>query len=118
MAEGGGHRGAAAFARMQAAMWRRLQADARKTFGDVATGAHANWTQATSFQDLVDRIKTSRERLFQWMDDLVCRYSPLPFIVLIVRANREWNEATSSGSVGLLYHQQFATRLTMHQILP
>ncbi|KAJ7059722.1 hypothetical protein C8F01DRAFT_1059095 [Mycena amicta] len=73
VAEGVKRLGDATFARMQAAMWRRLQTDAQKAFTDVATGAHANWVQATSFTDLVDRIKASRERLFQWMDELVRR---------------------------------------------
>ncbi|KAJ7053716.1 hypothetical protein C8F01DRAFT_1064577 [Mycena amicta] len=62
--------GAAAYARMHAAMWARVATKAELTFKD-GNGAHKSWVQAASFDDLVARIDATRDRLFEWMQELV-----------------------------------------------
>ncbi|KAF7310141.1 CxC2 domain-containing protein [Mycena indigotica] len=69
-ARDGGMSGAVSFARMQAAMSKRLQHNARATFRNADLGAHHDWVCATSFDDLVSRIDHWREVVFKWMDDM------------------------------------------------
>jgi hypothetical protein len=64
--------GAVTYAREQAAMYKRFQHNSRITFKSTESAAHAEWVAATSFDDLVARIDSSRDANFKWMDDLVC----------------------------------------------
>ncbi|KAJ7026891.1 hypothetical protein C8F04DRAFT_1296032 [Mycena alexandri] len=65
-----GTNGATTFARMQAAMHRRLELNATTLFKSADSGAHHDWVAATSFDDLVERIDRWRDAVFKWMDDL------------------------------------------------
>ncbi|KAJ7020760.1 hypothetical protein C8F04DRAFT_285410 [Mycena alexandri] len=65
-----GMNGVVSFARMQAAMHRRLELNARTIFKSADSGAHHNWVAATSFDDLVERIDGWRDAIFKWMDDM------------------------------------------------
>ncbi|KAJ7703365.1 hypothetical protein B0H16DRAFT_1747963 [Mycena metata] len=69
-AQNGGVSGAATFARMQAAMYRRLEHNAKLTFKDAESGAHHDWVSATSFDELVVKIDEWRKVVFKWMDDM------------------------------------------------
>ncbi|KAJ7025934.1 hypothetical protein C8F04DRAFT_1126812, partial [Mycena alexandri] len=69
-AQNGGVNGAATFARMQAAMYRRLEHNAKLTFKDAESGAHHDWVSATSFDELVVKIDEWRKVVFKWMDDM------------------------------------------------
>ncbi|KAF7289812.1 CxC2 domain-containing protein [Mycena indigotica] len=62
--------GAVTFARMQAAMHRRLQHNAEVVFKDAESGAHHDWVSATSFDDLVIKIDAWRDAVFGWMDKM------------------------------------------------
>ncbi|KAJ7025895.1 hypothetical protein C8F04DRAFT_1268747 [Mycena alexandri] len=65
-----GKNGVSSFARMQAAMHRRLELNARTIFKSADSGAHHDWVAATSFDDLVERIDQWRDAVFKWMDDM------------------------------------------------
>jgi len=64
-------KGAVAYARMQAAMYKRLQHNATRIFKN-ADGAHADWVGATTFDELVVKIDSWRDMVFTWMDEMVC----------------------------------------------
>ncbi|KAJ6595489.1 hypothetical protein DFH09DRAFT_1305304 [Mycena vulgaris] len=66
----GGVNGAVTFARMQAAMHKRLEHNARVTFKDPESGAHHDWVSATNFDELVKKIDKWRDILFKWMDEM------------------------------------------------
>ncbi|KAJ7266425.1 hypothetical protein B0H12DRAFT_1230205 [Mycena haematopus] len=72
----GGVNGAATFARMQAAMFSRLQRNAKVIFKSPARGAHHDWVAATSFDDLVTKIDRWRDVVFKWMDDMCGQFGP------------------------------------------
>ncbi|KAJ7164225.1 hypothetical protein C8R46DRAFT_1220734 [Mycena filopes] len=65
-----GVNGAATFARMQAAMHRRLEHNARVAFKDADSGAHHDWVCASTFDELVVKIDAWRDVVFKWMDDM------------------------------------------------
>jgi hypothetical protein len=65
-------RGAATFARMQAAMYRRLRHNAQVIFKSAESGAHHDWVSASTFDDLVAKVDRWRDKVFKWMDDMVC----------------------------------------------
>ncbi|KAJ7623079.1 hypothetical protein DFH06DRAFT_759654 [Mycena polygramma] len=65
-----GLNGAVAFARMQAAMYKRLEHNAKAINKSKDSGAHHDWVTATSFDDLVDKIDGWRDVVFKWMDDM------------------------------------------------
>ncbi|KAJ6552461.1 hypothetical protein DFH09DRAFT_925108 [Mycena vulgaris] len=67
----GGVNGAVTFARMQAAMYRRLEHNAKVIFKSSDSGAHADWVSATTFDELVTKIDGWREAVFKWMDTMV-----------------------------------------------
>ncbi|KAJ6483045.1 hypothetical protein DFH09DRAFT_949926 [Mycena vulgaris] len=67
----GGVNGAVTFARMQAAMYRRLEHNAKVIFKSPDSGAHADWVSATTFDELVTKIDGWREAVFKWMDTMV-----------------------------------------------
>ncbi|KAJ6619029.1 hypothetical protein B0H10DRAFT_2217097 [Mycena sp. CBHHK59/15] len=67
---GGVVNGAATFARMQAAMHKRLEHNARVIFKRSESGAHYDWVSATTFDELVTKIDGWREVVFRWMDDM------------------------------------------------
>ncbi|KAJ7793634.1 hypothetical protein B0H14DRAFT_3497849 [Mycena olivaceomarginata] len=52
----GGVNGVVNFARMQAAMHRRLEHNAKVIFKSVESGVHHDWVSATSFDGLVTKI--------------------------------------------------------------
>ncbi|KAJ7856109.1 hypothetical protein B0H14DRAFT_3644060 [Mycena olivaceomarginata] len=54
--ENGGLTGAGAFARMQAAMYQRLQHNTEVHFRSPESGAHHDWVTATSFDELVAKV--------------------------------------------------------------
>ncbi|KAJ6478665.1 hypothetical protein DFH09DRAFT_1341831 [Mycena vulgaris] len=66
----GGVNGAVTFARMQAAMYRRLEHNAKVIFKSPDSGAHADWVSATTFDELVTKIDGWREVVFKWMDTM------------------------------------------------
>ncbi|KAJ7604134.1 hypothetical protein FB45DRAFT_1070754 [Roridomyces roridus] len=72
-AENGAANGASTFARMQAAMYSRLEYNARLIFNSAESGAHHDWVSATTFDDLVVRIDRWRDEVFKWMDELIRR---------------------------------------------
>ncbi|KAJ7726865.1 hypothetical protein B0H14DRAFT_2410353 [Mycena olivaceomarginata] len=69
--ENGGLTGAGAFARMQAAMYQRLQHNAEVHFRSPKSGAHHDWVTATSFNELVAKVDSWRDGVFSWMDGMV-----------------------------------------------
>ncbi|KAJ7833263.1 hypothetical protein B0H14DRAFT_2364385 [Mycena olivaceomarginata] len=69
--ENGGLTGAGAFARMQAAMYQRLQHNTEVHFSE--SGAHHDWVTATSFDELVAKVDSWRDRVFSWMEWYVVR---------------------------------------------
>nr|GAT45459.1 predicted protein [Mycena chlorophos] len=66
----GQRNGASCFARMQAAMYGRLEHNAREIFKSTASGAHHDWVKASSFDELVTKIDGWRVEVFRWMDEL------------------------------------------------
>ncbi|KAJ7624167.1 hypothetical protein B0H17DRAFT_1340402 [Mycena rosella] len=66
----GGRNGAATFARMQAAMYRRLQHNAEVVFKSAESGAHQDWASASTFDELVTKINGWRDIVFKWMDEM------------------------------------------------
>ncbi|KAJ7096194.1 hypothetical protein C8R44DRAFT_950895 [Mycena epipterygia] len=66
----GGVNGASAFARMQAAMYERLEHNAEVIFKAPESGAHHDWVKATTFDELVIKIDGWRDGLLKWMDDM------------------------------------------------
>lgn len=67
----GGLNGAVTFARMQAAMHRRLEHNANVIFKSADLGPHHDWVSASSFGDLINKIDGWRDVVFKWMDDMV-----------------------------------------------
>ncbi|KAJ7020500.1 hypothetical protein C8F04DRAFT_1274964 [Mycena alexandri] len=65
-----GMNGATTFARMQAAMHRRLELNATTIFKSADSGAHHDWVAATSFDNLVERIDGWWDEVFKWMDGM------------------------------------------------
>ncbi|KAJ7037559.1 hypothetical protein C8F04DRAFT_1035503 [Mycena alexandri] len=66
----GGINGTVNFARMQAAMYRRLEHNARVIFKSPDSGAHHDWVSATTFDELVTKMDGWRHIVFKWMDEL------------------------------------------------
>ncbi|KAJ7895125.1 hypothetical protein B0H13DRAFT_2339007 [Mycena leptocephala] len=66
----GGVNGKATYARMQAAMHRRLEHNAKVIFKSAESGAHHDWVSASNFDELVSKIDGWRDVVFQWMDDM------------------------------------------------
>ncbi|KAJ7192982.1 hypothetical protein GGX14DRAFT_405891 [Mycena pura] len=63
--------GAATFARMQAAMYRRLEHNAKAIYKSADSGAHHDWVAAKTFDDLVMKIDKWRDVVLKWMDEMV-----------------------------------------------
>ncbi|KAJ7328299.1 hypothetical protein DFH08DRAFT_815803 [Mycena albidolilacea] len=68
--ENGGLTGTGAFARIQAAMYQRLQHNAEVHFRSPESGAHHDWVTATSFDELVAKVDSWRDGVFSWMDGM------------------------------------------------
>ncbi|KAJ6613702.1 hypothetical protein B0H10DRAFT_2222055 [Mycena sp. CBHHK59/15] len=66
----GGRNGAVNFARMQAAMYKRLQHNTTVTFKSTESGTHRDWVSATTFDELVTKIDGWRNVVFKWMDEM------------------------------------------------
>jgi hypothetical protein len=66
-----GLNGKVAYGRMQAAMHRRLEYNAKVIFKSAESGAHHDWVSASNFDELVSKIDGWRDVVFQWMDDMV-----------------------------------------------
>ncbi|KAF8185772.1 hypothetical protein K438DRAFT_1836274 [Mycena galopus ATCC 62051] len=66
----GGVNGAVTFGRMQAAMYGRLENNAKVIFKSADSGAHADWVRATTFNELVLKIDGWCDVVFKWMDEL------------------------------------------------
>ncbi|KAJ7691298.1 hypothetical protein B0H17DRAFT_1201154 [Mycena rosella] len=64
----GGINGSATFARMQAAMYQRLQHNAEVIFKSPDSSAHHDWVSSTTFDELVTKIDAWRDMVFTWMD--------------------------------------------------
>ncbi|KAK6966476.1 hypothetical protein R3P38DRAFT_2816168 [Favolaschia claudopus] len=60
----------AAFGRMQAAMYKRLQHNAEVMFKDANSGAHNDWVKSETLDELVGKIDGWRDSVFKWMDDM------------------------------------------------
>ncbi|KAJ7748762.1 hypothetical protein DFH07DRAFT_775583 [Mycena maculata] len=71
----GGVNGAATFARMQAAMYHRLEHNTKVIFKSAESGAHHDWVSATTFNELVTKIDGWRDVVFRWMDDMIRVYT-------------------------------------------
>ncbi|KAJ7810694.1 hypothetical protein B0H14DRAFT_3480369 [Mycena olivaceomarginata] len=65
-----GVNGTSTYARMEAAMRRRLAHNAEVIFKSANSGAHHDWVSATSFDEMVGKIDKWRDKVFKWMDDL------------------------------------------------
>ncbi|KAJ6551103.1 hypothetical protein B0H10DRAFT_1968575 [Mycena sp. CBHHK59/15] len=65
-----GINGATTFARMQVAMYSRLEHNAKVIFKSAALGVHHDWVSATSFDELVTKIDGWRDVVFKWMDEM------------------------------------------------
>ncbi|KAJ7767329.1 hypothetical protein B0H16DRAFT_1789544 [Mycena metata] len=63
-----GVNGAAMYAQMQAAMYKRLAHNAEIIFKAADSGAHHDWVSATSFDELITKIDGWRDVIFGWMD--------------------------------------------------
>jgi hypothetical protein len=72
----GGLNGKETYGRMQAAMHRRLEHNAKVIFKSAESGAHHDWISATSFDELVGKIDGWRDVVFKWMDDMVSATLP------------------------------------------
>ncbi|KAJ7884873.1 hypothetical protein B0H13DRAFT_2343513 [Mycena leptocephala] len=68
--QNGGLNGKVTYGRMQAAMHRRLEHNAKVIFKSAESGAHHDWVSATSFDELVAKIDGWRDVVFKWMDDM------------------------------------------------
>ncbi|KAJ7732899.1 hypothetical protein DFH07DRAFT_990489 [Mycena maculata] len=66
----GGLNGSVTFARMQAAMYKHLEHNAKVIFKSSESGAHHDWVSATTFGELVTKIDGWRDVVFKWMDDM------------------------------------------------
>ncbi|KAF8187943.1 hypothetical protein K438DRAFT_1972634 [Mycena galopus ATCC 62051] len=66
--EGSTSKGAETYARNQAAMYERLQNNAKVIF--KSEGAHHDWVSATDFHELARKIDEWRDKVFKWMDEL------------------------------------------------
>ncbi|KAJ7101819.1 hypothetical protein C8R43DRAFT_963921 [Mycena crocata] len=66
----GGRNGQVNFARMQAAMYRRLQHNADVIFKSAKSGAHHDWVSATSLDELITKVDRWRDEVFKWMDEM------------------------------------------------
>ncbi|KAJ6546302.1 hypothetical protein B0H10DRAFT_2202842 [Mycena sp. CBHHK59/15] len=64
----GGVNGGVTYARMQAAMYKRLENNAKFVFKSAESGAHHDWVSATTFDELVTKIDGWRDAVFKWMD--------------------------------------------------
>ncbi|KAJ6527589.1 hypothetical protein DFH09DRAFT_1414180 [Mycena vulgaris] len=62
--------GAVCFARMQAAMYQRLQHNAEEIFKSPESGAHHDWVKAASFDELVTKVDSWCDKVFTWMDQM------------------------------------------------
>jgi hypothetical protein len=69
--QNGGLNGKVNFARMQVAMHRWLEHNAKVIFKSAESGAHHDWVSATSFDELVTKIDAWHDVVFKWMDDMV-----------------------------------------------
>ncbi|KAJ6615202.1 hypothetical protein B0H10DRAFT_2258038 [Mycena sp. CBHHK59/15] len=65
-----GVNGATTFARMQVAMYSRLEHNAKVIFKSATLGAHHDWVSATSFDELVTKIDRWRDVVLKWMDEM------------------------------------------------
>ncbi|KAJ7829740.1 hypothetical protein B0H14DRAFT_3465409 [Mycena olivaceomarginata] len=65
-----GVNGTSTYARMEAAMRRRLAHNAKVIFKSADSGAHHDWVSVTSFDEMVGKIDKWRDEVFKWMDDL------------------------------------------------
>ncbi|KAJ6580208.1 hypothetical protein B0H10DRAFT_2235457 [Mycena sp. CBHHK59/15] len=68
--QNGGINGVVSFARMQAAMYKRLEHNARVVFKSADSGAHHDWVSATTIDELVKKIDGWRDVVFRWMDEM------------------------------------------------
>ncbi|KAJ6628808.1 hypothetical protein B0H10DRAFT_2209255 [Mycena sp. CBHHK59/15] len=65
-----GQNGAVSFARMHAAMYKRLAHNAKVIFKSADSGAHHDWATATTLDELVIKVDRWRDVVFKWMDDM------------------------------------------------
>jgi hypothetical protein len=80
----GGLNGKVTYGRMQAAMHRRLEHNAKVIFKSAESGAHHDWVSATSFDELVSKIDGWHDVVFQWMDDMVSATLPRKIFILFI----------------------------------
>ncbi|KAJ7121817.1 hypothetical protein C8R43DRAFT_1136334 [Mycena crocata] len=69
-ARNGGRNGKSTFARMQAAMYKRLQYNAEVIFKSPKSGAHHHWVSSTTLDELISKVDGWRDEVFKWMDDM------------------------------------------------
>ncbi|KAJ6545937.1 hypothetical protein B0H10DRAFT_1969841 [Mycena sp. CBHHK59/15] len=65
-----GQNSAVSFARMHAAMYKRLAHNAKVIFKSADSGAHHDWATATTLDELVIKVDRWRDVVFKWMDDM------------------------------------------------
>ncbi|KAJ7838954.1 hypothetical protein B0H13DRAFT_2102522 [Mycena leptocephala] len=66
----GGINGTVTFARMQAAMYKRLEHNAKVIFKSPDSGVHHDRVSAATFDELVLKIDQWRDEVFKWMDEM------------------------------------------------
>jgi hypothetical protein len=80
----GGGNGKSTFARMQAAMCKRLEHNAKVHFKNPESGAHHDWVSATTFDELVTKVDGWRDLVFNWMDGMVRKFTRALIIYLLM----------------------------------
>ncbi|KAJ7140660.1 hypothetical protein C8R44DRAFT_866364 [Mycena epipterygia] len=91
----GGVNGAVTFARMQAAMYKRLEHNAKVVFKNAESGAHHDWVSATTFDELVTKIDGWRDVVFKWMDGMGIHRAYKDFCA--PRELKTWGNLSSDG---------------------
>ncbi|KAJ7696136.1 hypothetical protein B0H16DRAFT_1706433 [Mycena metata] len=69
--------GTATYARMQAAMYKRLAYNAEIIFKAADSGAHHDWVSATTFDEMIMKMDGWRDIIFGWMDRMPFANHPL-----------------------------------------
>ncbi|KAJ7216991.1 hypothetical protein GGX14DRAFT_561505 [Mycena pura] len=90
-----GLEGAVVYARKEAAMYQRLENNAKIIFKSADSGAHEDWVSATTQDELATKIDKWRDAIFNWMD---YRLSPLGWY--IVGAGSKYRLAPPGAVIG------------------
>ncbi|KAJ7130993.1 hypothetical protein C8R44DRAFT_839124 [Mycena epipterygia] len=111
--QNGGINGAVSFARMQAAMYKRLEHNARVVFKSADSGAHHDWVSATTIDELVKKMDGWRDVVFRWMDDMNLQLQ-LPTVDETNTVYRRYYAATSNAAVVMAVCAVCAREVDLH----